>query len=170
MPKKQPKPHREQGERFKEIREALNLSQLIMADIMHTTQSMISQMESGTYTISGAQLAKLNKIAPNLNFNYLIRGEKPLFLPPPKETAGPNAESVPDNAPLAKLPTEERQAILDILKRHQDIVEQDQKLIERFIAQHYPSAPPAPESDPPMRKSIASQLFPDDEREPTLKG
>jgi len=66
------------NERLFEVRKKLNLTQSQLAEILGTTHSNISHLESGKHLLSQVYLAPL-ELKLNVNMRYILHGEKPIF-------------------------------------------------------------------------------------------
>lgn len=89
------------GERLKQIRKALYLSQTELAEKLDVSRSFISELESGSVRCGYDLIFKLSEIF-NVNLYYLVRGEGDIFgakTPTPslagKEIGDP-IESIPE--------------------------------------------------------------------------
>lgn len=71
------------NERLFEVRKKLKLTQSQMADILGTTHSNISHLESGKHLLSSLYLAPL-ELKLNVNSRYIFHGEEPMFLEKPE--------------------------------------------------------------------------------------
>jgi transcriptional regulator with XRE-family HTH domain len=60
------------GDRIRQVRELLQLSQVEFAILTRTTQANISQIEAGKSIPTGNFLIKLSSHLPNLNMNWLF--------------------------------------------------------------------------------------------------
>jgi transcriptional regulator with XRE-family HTH domain len=89
------------GERLKQIRKALYLSQTELAEKLDVSRSFISELESGSVRCGYDVIFKLSETL-NVNLYYLVRGEGDMFgfkLPMPSlggKQIGDPIESIPE--------------------------------------------------------------------------
>jgi transcriptional regulator with XRE-family HTH domain len=65
----------EQGRRFRELRKHYKANQQQLADLLDSKQSYISAIETGNKGISRNLLFRLAELFPELNQNWLIKGD-----------------------------------------------------------------------------------------------
>lgn len=115
------------GERLKKCRKLLNLTQDELSKKIHSTHGFISSAETGRFSMGAEFLYELNRQL-NLNINWLLAGDGPIFLnakrpatvagapPDPQEAARQNSEKAEETSQLTP---EEIQLLKAILKKPQ---------------------------------------------------
>lgn len=66
--------HQRQGERLKKIRKHLGLNQHELAEMLQITQSHLSSLEKGKYSITIDTMSLIKKIMPELSLSWLVTG------------------------------------------------------------------------------------------------
>lgn len=70
----------QQSERFSQLIEALNISQVVMAERIGYSQEYVSQIASGKRTLTRGILQNIANNLPNVNLEWLIRGNGEMML------------------------------------------------------------------------------------------
>lgn len=68
-----------QGERIREIRTLLNLSQEELGKIFNTSKQYISKLENNLVQLNNAKMVILAEIY-NVNINYILTGKGSMFI------------------------------------------------------------------------------------------
>lgn len=69
---------KEQGERLKQIRKDLGMTQGDFADLIGTDQTQLSRTEKGSYAVQASYLSKLVQLGYNLNWLMIGMGSMKL--------------------------------------------------------------------------------------------
>jgi len=85
------------GERLKNIRKILKLTQQKMAIKLHITQGFLSSVESDRFSMGAEFLYELNRQL-NVNINWLLAGDGPMFLSGLKLAAPVSPDVVDDSS------------------------------------------------------------------------
>ena len=70
----------QQSERFSQLIEALNISQVVLAELIGYSQEYVSQIASGKRTLTRGVLQNIANKLPNVNLEWLIRGNGEMML------------------------------------------------------------------------------------------
>jgi transcriptional regulator with XRE-family HTH domain len=72
--------NKQQSERFSQLIEALNISQVVMAELIGYSQEYVSQIASGKRNLTRPVLQNIANKLPNVNLEWLIRGNGDMML------------------------------------------------------------------------------------------
>ena len=104
------------GERLKKTREALNISQIRLAEQLSVSQGTISKWERGLCEIPYSVMEYLAKTY-NINLHWLLTGEGEMFIKREHKIPTEKASIVPELANfLALLPEEQQKQLASIFK------------------------------------------------------
>lgn len=121
------------GKRFKDFRKKLNLTQAKLAEALSCKQATIADYEKGRITPS-AKILNIMVENYNLNVNWLLTGEGPMFL-----NQEPNTNNVPAREETSKLKKLEeeiaalKKSITELEKECQELDIQNKELNNKLV-------------------------------------